>query len=283
MTRKDGTSPTISLVTPSFNQGQYLEQAIESVLSQDYPDLEYIIIDGGSMDGSVEIIKKHEEHLACWVSEPDRGQSHALNKGFRKSTGEILGWLCADDLLCPGALRAAGEYSASRPEIDVVYGDSFIIDAEGKKTRFCKKLSFDRELFLNAGNWLHQQSTFWRRKLFFAVGMLDESRVTGMDTDLFIRFALSGAEFAKMEGVVGCFRRYRTAKSFALYRPSLIEIAEQARKYGLPRPGSTRAFYWRARYILRALREGIYWARPAGGGHARADAGAPTRRKKPDS
>ncbi len=256
--------PRISIVTPSLNQGEYLEETIKSVLSQDYPDVEYIIMDAGSTDGSVDIIRKYEDRLAYWVSEPDRGQSHALNKGFQKSTGEVLGWLCADDLLCPRALRTAGEYFAAHPEIDVVYGDSFIIDTKGRKLQFCKKIKFDRRLFLGAGSWLHQQSTFWRRKIFFEAGMLDESLHMHLDPELFLRFALSGAKFAKVKGLAGCFRRNPLAKQARLYEVHLKEGEEVARKYGLPRRGSFRQKYWRARYIIRALREGIYWAKPSG-------------------
>jgi glycosyltransferase involved in cell wall biosynthesis len=111
--------PKISIVTPSFNQGRFIEKTILSVIEQDYPNLEYIIIDGGSTDESVEIIKKYEKHLAYWVSEPDRGQSHAINKGFERATGEIFGWLNSDDWYHPGALKALAEAFAANPEAGV--------------------------------------------------------------------------------------------------------------------------------------------------------------------
>jgi glycosyltransferase involved in cell wall biosynthesis len=110
------TYPKISIVTPSFNQGRFIEKTILSVIEQDYPNLEYIIIDGGSTDESVEVIKKYDQHLAYWVSEPDRGQSHAINKGFERATGEIFGWLNSDDWYHPGALKAVAEAFAANPE-----------------------------------------------------------------------------------------------------------------------------------------------------------------------
>src|SRR6266849_8649816 len=115
--------PRLSIVTPSYNQGGYLGQTIESVLSQDYPDLEYIVLDGGSRDGSVEIIRKVEPRLAYWRSSPDGGQTAALREGFERATGEVLGWLNSDDWLEPGALRTVGESFAAHPEVDIVHGD----------------------------------------------------------------------------------------------------------------------------------------------------------------
>lgn len=127
--------PKISIVTPSFNQGKYLEKTILSVLEQDYPNLEYIIIDGGSTDNSVEIIKKYEKHLAYWVSEPDRGQSHAINKGFGHATGEILGWLNSDDYYAPGAPQAIAEAFLANPDVGAIVGaGEFLFEDTGKIT-----------------------------------------------------------------------------------------------------------------------------------------------------
>src|SRR5512134_129792 len=134
----NGTSPKISIVTPSFNQGKYLERTIRSVIEQDYPNLEYIIIDGGSTDESVEIIRKYEKHLAYWVSEPDRGQSHAINKGFDRATGEIFGWLNSDDWYVPGALKAVAEAFAANPEAGAVVGAGEMVDEEGKLVLRCE-------------------------------------------------------------------------------------------------------------------------------------------------
>lgn len=120
--------PRISIVTPSFNQGRYIEETIRSVLLQGYPNLEYIVIDGGSSDNSVGIIKKYEPWLAYWVSEADRGQAHAINKGFQKATGEIFGWLNSDDVYCKGALGFTGWLLYRRPHVGLIYGDCDVID-----------------------------------------------------------------------------------------------------------------------------------------------------------
>src|SRR5690554_4018590 len=117
----------ISIVTPSFNQGHYLEETIDSVLSQNYPNLEYVVIDGGSTDGSVDIIKKYEKHLKYWVSEGDRGQSHAINKGLARCTGEVFNWLNSDDYLEPGALQTIGE-AFENPNTTAFIGRSNIVE-----------------------------------------------------------------------------------------------------------------------------------------------------------
>ncbi len=125
--------PRVSIVTPSFNQAAFLEETIQSVLSQDYPNLEYIIIDGGSTDGSVEIIKKYADKLAYWVSEKDTGQADAINKGLIRVTGEIVAWLNSDDIYLPGTIRAAVEALQAHPDCGLVYGDVLSVDAKGSR------------------------------------------------------------------------------------------------------------------------------------------------------
>ena len=128
--------PRITVVTPSFNQGRFLEETIQSVLYQDYPNLEYIVMDGGSTDGSADIIRRYSDQLAYWVSRPDRGQTDALIQGFGRASGDVLCWLCADDVWEPGTLWEVGRIFASQPETRAVYGDATFVDIEGRRIRF---------------------------------------------------------------------------------------------------------------------------------------------------
>ncbi|MGF1534727.1 MAG: glycosyltransferase family 2 protein [Bernardetiaceae bacterium] len=203
--------PKITLVTPSFNQGEFLEETIDSILSQGYPRLEYIVIDGGSTDDSLRILKKHHAHLSYWVSEPDRGQSHALNKGFARATGDILTWICSDDLLKPDALRTAADHMQENPEIGVIHGGCTLLEA-GQETR---------TTFGNAEHWPHnyftymafpQPAAFFRRTLWQAVGPLDESLHYAMDYDLFLRMRLQ-ADFLPVQEVFAVYRLHPQSKT----------------------------------------------------------------------
>ena len=181
--------PKISVVIPSFNQVQYIEATIESVLDQGYPNLEFIVIDGGSTDGTVDIIKRYSEHLSYWVSEPDDGQTDALIKGFDRSTGEILCWLCSDDLFELNTLKEVAEVFTEHPDWQVVYGDSMWIDAQSRPISFKKEIGFNRFIYMYDYNYLPQPSTFWRRGIYERVGGLDPRMKLAMDGDLWARFA----------------------------------------------------------------------------------------------
>ena len=184
-------TPRISVVTCSFQQASYLEQALRSVLEQAYPSLEYVVVDGGSSDGSAEIIRRHAPALAHWVSEPDGGQTQALIKGFSRCTGDVLGWLCSDDLLLPGALRTVGEFFAAHPGVAAAYGDALWIDAGGRLLRPKREIDFSRFVLLHDHNYIPQPSMFWRRSLYDAVGGLDARFDLAMDADLWERFSAS--------------------------------------------------------------------------------------------
>jgi glycosyltransferase involved in cell wall biosynthesis len=204
--------PVISLVTCSFQQGHFLEQAIRSVLGQDYPAIEYIIVDGGSTDGSVEIIRRYQSALAWWVSEPDRGQTDALIKGFGRAGGEICGWLCSDDLLLPGALHAVAAFFSAHPEAMAVYGDALWIDSEGRILRPKKEMRFSRFVLVHDHNYIPQPSMFWRRALYEAVSGLDPDFDLAMDADLWERFSRKTG-IAHLPRYLSCMRFYPEQKT----------------------------------------------------------------------
>jgi glycosyltransferase involved in cell wall biosynthesis len=181
--------PRITVVTPSYNQGRFLEATLRSVHDQGYPNLEHIVIDGGSTDGSVEIIRKFEHRLAYWVSEPDKGQTDALIKGFSRATGEILAWLNSDDLYEPRTLWEVAEFFSGHPNVQFVYGDALWIDTEGRILKPKKEIPFNWFIWLYDHNYIPQPSAFWRRELYEAVGGLDPRFDLAMDADLWIRFA----------------------------------------------------------------------------------------------
>jgi glycosyltransferase involved in cell wall biosynthesis len=160
-----------------------------SIHEQDYPDLEHIVIDGGSTDGSVEIIKRYSDQLAFWVSEPDRGQTDALIKGFERSTGEIQCWLNSDDLFEPWTLSEVARFFEENPDVDFVYGDSIWIDDLDRPIKSKREHGFNRFIWMYDHNYIPQPSAFWRRSLFDRVGGLDPHFDLAMDADLWIRFA----------------------------------------------------------------------------------------------
>jgi len=181
--------PLVSIITPSFNQAQFLEETIRSVLDQDYPCIEYILIDGGSADGSLEVIQRYAGRLARWVSEPDRGQTDAINKGFAWANGEILAWLNSDDTYLRGAVGEAVDYLVTHPEAGMVYGDANLIDKDGQVIgRFPAKQTDYRRL---RRGYVHipQQASFFRASLWKRVGPLDPTFFFAMDYDLWIRLA----------------------------------------------------------------------------------------------
>ncbi len=181
--------PLVSIVTPSFDQARYLEAAIRSVLSQDYARVEYIIVDGGSSDGSVEIIKKYEDKLAWWVSEKDKGQTDAINKGFARATGEVLAWLNSDDTYEPGAISAAVRYLSENPEVGMVYADCNYINESGRVIGKFPAAQTDLPRLRRGYVHIPQQTMFFRAGLWRELGPLDPSFYFAMDYDLWTRIA----------------------------------------------------------------------------------------------
>jgi glycosyltransferase involved in cell wall biosynthesis len=182
-------TPIVSIITPSFNQANYLEATIQSVLGQDYPRIEYIIVDGGSTDGSVDVIKKHEGRLAWWVSEQDKGQTDAINKGFNRANGEILAWLNSDDTYNPGAISAAVKFLTENPDVAMIYADCDFINEQGAVIGKFNSAQTDYGRLREGYVHIPQQTMFFRAKYWKELGPLDPSFYFAMDYDLWTRIA----------------------------------------------------------------------------------------------
>lgn len=185
----------ISIVTISYNQGRFLERAIRSVLEQNYNDIEYIIIDPGSTDGSREIIERYRSEIAKVIFEPDKGPADGLNKGFANATGDVLGYINADDAYLPGAVRKVVQVFQSDSSLDVVYGRGYIIDRNGNMIKRFRSTSFDLWRFAYGGVWIMQQSTFFKREAFLDVGGFNIENRNSWDCELLLDFGLSGKKF----------------------------------------------------------------------------------------
>ncbi|MGV8049431.1 MAG: glycosyltransferase family 2 protein [Anaerolineaceae bacterium] len=207
-------NPTVSIITPSFNQAAFLEETIRSVLEQDYPNIEYVIMDGGSKDGSLEIIQKHAGRLAAWESKPDRGQTDAINQGFGKASGEIFAWLNSDDILLPGAVSAAVKALQANPQAGMVYGNALLINAEGKKIGDFPAAQTDLRKLRQGYVHIPQQASFFRADLWRQVGPLDPSFYFAMDYDLWVRLAAK-APLLYVPELWAAFRLHGDAKSIA--------------------------------------------------------------------
>lgn len=205
--------PKISVVTPSFNQGVYIEKTIRSVLDQGYPSIEYIIQDGGSDDNTVDILKQYNDRLSFWESKPDNGQAHALNEGFKRATGEIMYYINSDDLLLPGAMHYVVDYFNNHPKVDVVYGHRILVDENGGEIGRWVMPPHDNEV-LSWADYLPQETMFWRREIWErAGGCIDTSFKFAVDWDLILRFRAAGARFKRLPRFLAAFRVHPQQKS----------------------------------------------------------------------
>lgn len=181
---------SFTIITPSFNQGEFIERTLQSVYAQNYPRLQYLVIDGGSTDQTLDILRRQGDRIE-WISEPDEGQSDAINKGFDRATGDVIGWLCSDDTLRPGALHAVAAYLEQHPDVEMVVGDGWNIDAYDRPLRFYRVRPFNVRRFIAQGaSDLMQPACFWRRSVLQKVGKLDTTLQYAMDYDFFIRIGL---------------------------------------------------------------------------------------------
>lgn len=206
--------PKISIITPSYNQGHFIEETINSVLSQNYPNLEYIIIDGGSTDNTVEVIKKYEDRLTYWVSEPDQGQTDAINKGFKMATGEIINWLNSDDLLAPNTLITIANHFLENKHVGFVYGQIIEFDEEKfHPLTYFPKDDLPYRYFYEFP--FAQPACFYKRTIVEHVGWLNEDFKFTMDLDLFVRI-LANYDALQINNVLAYFRWHDTSKSSTL-------------------------------------------------------------------
>lgn len=226
----------ISIVTPSFNQGQFIERTIRSVLDQGYPDLEYFIIDGGSTDNTLEIIRKYAGRVR-WISEPDSGQSNAINKGFHLATGDVVAYLNSDDTYEPGCFEAVNRYFRQHQEVNWLYGKCRIIDVDDNHRRpfitwyknvLMRRYSYRRLL---ATNFINQPATFWRRSVFDEVGYLNEQEHLVMDYEFWLRL---GKRFPAgfLDAYLANFRMHQTSKSVSQFRRQFSDELRLAMKFG---------------------------------------------------
>lgn len=216
-------TPIVSIVTPSFQQGGLIERTIQSVLNQEYPNLEYYVQDGGSKDDTTSVIKRYERKLSGWKSIKDNGQSQAINLGFANTTGEIMAWLNSDDLLLPGSLALVVDYFNKHPDVDVVYGNRLLINEDDMEIGRWIMPGHDSAV-LSWVDYVPQETMFWRRRIWDkAGGGIDESFRFAMDWDLLVRFREEGAKFAHLPHFLGAFRIHQQQKTSA----SISEIGYQ--------------------------------------------------------
>lgn len=233
-----GTSrlPVVSIVTPSYNQGLFLPDTIQSVLSQDYPNLEYIIVDGGSSDNSGDVIRQYAEKLAWWVCERDDGHADALNKGFSHASGEVLAWLNSDDTYQPGAIRQAVGYLLAHPQLSMVYGDANLIDEQGQYLGRFPARQTNYERMLDGYVHIPQAATFFRASLWKQAGPLDLTLKYAFDYDLWVRLAKL-APIAYISQVWADFRLHEAGKTVYLddrCYPDMIRVSRRERGNRFP-------------------------------------------------
>ena len=224
-----------SIVVPSYNQGRFLEATIRSILDQEVPETELIVIDGGSTDGTLDVIRRYGDRIAYWVSEKDRGQAHAVNKGFAVATGEIFGWQNSDDLYLPGAFKRVSAAVASHPRKEIFHGHIKYLDEEGRERDENRAVPAGPFNLLYDGSLVRNQAAFFRRELWERMGGLEEAFRFCMDREFFLRAAHRGAGFLLVPAFLGAFRVHGEAKT---QRMQEVRRAEDERLMERYAPGA---------------------------------------------
>jgi carbamoyltransferase len=254
--RPPNPAPAITIVTPAGKETPYLLRTIESVIAQDYPRLEYIVVHDGSNRSVIRAADGDPARVRCLEAWPDRGQAAAINAGFRASGGEIMAWVNADDMLLPGALAYVSGFFAAHPEVDVLYGHRVLLDEHDRDIGFwvTPRHCADSLQWLD---WIPQETVFWRRRVWEAVGEIDEGLALAFDWDLFSRFHASGARIVRAPRFLGAYRRHPAQKTRVYHETALVEQAKiQERWHGRPTPPDEL----RARIFPYLMRSMPYYA-----------------------
>jgi glycosyltransferase involved in cell wall biosynthesis len=243
--------PKISIVTPSFNQAQFLDETIRSVLDQNYENLEYVVIDGGSTDRSVEIIQKYESQLAYWVSEPDDGHAHAINKGFAHTTGEIMAWINSDDKYTPWAFDAASDIFEQFPDVDWIVGFNSYWNIHGAMTYAWRQPKNIYDYLLGNLSWVQQESVFWRRSLWEkSGGKLNQDYRLAVDGELWTRFFLH-AELYSVDCVLAGYRIHSDNRAIQFHEECVLEMKTAIAEMSKHCSGDTLETYKKLRRLQR--------------------------------
>jgi glycosyltransferase involved in cell wall biosynthesis len=250
----NGKLPRISVVTPSLNQAEYLEHTLKSVLDQGYPNLEYVVVDGGSTDGSVEILDRYSDRIAWSVSEPDRGHADAINKGFAHTTGEIMAWLNSDDTYLPWTFAVVAEIFSTFPEVEWIVGTGSSWDRKGRLIGTAAYRRNVHDYLLGRYAWIQQESVFWRRSLWERTGGgLSESYRLAVDGELWSRFFLE-ARLYFVDCVIGGFRHHDTNRGRLQYPAYVEEMLRALHSLHEKVPASVRAEHRRLRRLRSVQR-----------------------------
>ncbi len=269
----DERFPRISVIIPSYNQGQFLEMTLRSILNQEYPNTEIIIMDGGSTDGTVDVLKRYERYVSYWVSEPDKGQAAAINKGMAMATGQLIGWQNSDDLYLPGFFHLVADALHKYPDGDLFFGNVYLIDDQNRVYQESRFVPFALRELICLGWNLSSQAVFVQRSLLGRVGPMREDISVGFDWDWFIRVGRVVARPILLGQSGGCYRVHPASKLSTESAARRAHIEQDIRRtHGIPSPDQKGIFSWERawlvvrrkcfRVLLYSRFPGFVWLRP---------------------